>query len=52
MNKPIAPTVIRGEVIDSDLIEYPGRGGVMTFMAPDPKKICRPVAACVSGRPR
>ena len=37
MNKPIAPTVIRGEVIDSDLIEYPGRGDVMTFMAPDPK---------------
>jgi hypothetical protein len=37
MNKPIAPTVIRGEVIVSDLIEYPGRGDVMTFMAPDPK---------------
>ena len=39
MNEPIAPTVIRGEVIDSDLIEYPGRGDVMTFMAPDPRKI-------------
>jgi hypothetical protein len=39
MNEPIAPTVIRGEVIDSDLIEYPGRGGVMTFKAPDPRKI-------------
>jgi len=38
MNKPIAPMVIRGEVIDSDLIEYPGRGGMMTFMAPDPRK--------------
>lgn len=39
MNTPIAHTVIRGEVIDSDLVEYPGRGNVMTFMAPDPKKI-------------
>ena len=38
MDKPIAQTVIRGEVIDSDLIEYPGRGDVMTFMAPDPRK--------------
>ena len=38
MNAPIARTVIRGEVIDSDLIEYPGRGDVMTFMAPDPRK--------------
>ena len=40
MTKPIAHTVIRGEVIDSDLIEYPGRGDVMTFMAPDSKKTC------------
>lgn len=39
MNKPIAQAVIRGKVIDTDLIEYPGRGDVMTFMAPDPKKI-------------
>ncbi len=39
MTKPIAHTVIRGEVIDSDLIEYPGRGDVMTFMAPDPRKL-------------
>jgi hypothetical protein len=39
MQQPIAHTVIRGEVIDSDLIEYPGRGGVMTFLAPDPTKI-------------
>lgn len=38
MNNPIAHTVIRGEVIDSDLVEYPGRGGGMTFMAPDPRK--------------
>lgn len=39
MNAPIAYAVIRGEVIDSDLIEYPGRGGIMTFLAPDPTKI-------------
>lgn len=38
MERPIAHTVIRGEVIDTDLIEYPGRGGMMTFMAPDPRK--------------
>ena len=38
MTDPIAPIVIRGEVIESDLIEYPGRGDVMTFQAPDPKK--------------
>lgn len=33
----IARAVIRGEVIDSDLIEYPGRGGGISFMAPDPR---------------
>ncbi len=38
MEQPIAHAVIRGEVIDSDLIEYPGRGGIMTFTAPDPTK--------------
>ncbi len=38
MTDAIAPTVIRGEVIDSDLVEYPGRGDVMTFQAPDPEK--------------
>jgi Acyl-CoA reductase (LuxC) len=39
MSNAIAHTVIRGEIIDSDLIEYPGRGDVMTFQAPDPKTI-------------
>ena len=39
MEKPIAHAVVRGEIIDSDLIEYPGRGDVMTFLAPDPGKI-------------
>jgi acyl-CoA reductase LuxC len=38
MSKAIAHTVIRGQVIDADLVEYPGRGDVMTFMAPDPQK--------------
>lgn len=38
MAQPIAHAVIRGEVIDSDLIEYPGRGGTTTFLAPDPRK--------------
>jgi hypothetical protein len=38
MTNPVAPIIIRGEVIDTDLIEYPGRGDIMTFDAPDPKK--------------
>jgi Acyl-CoA reductase (LuxC) len=38
MSNAIAHTIIRGEIIDSDLIEYPGRGDVMTFEAPDPGK--------------
>ena len=39
MKHPIAHAVIRGRVIDSDLVEYPGRGDVMTFLAPEPLKI-------------
>jgi len=38
MTNPIAPIVIRGEVIETDLIEYPGRGDVRTVSAPDPRK--------------
>jgi len=38
MANPIAPIIIRGEVIETDLIEYPGRGDIMSFDAPDPKK--------------
>lgn len=38
MSKAIAHTVIRGEVFDSDLVEYPGRGDVMTFHSTDPGK--------------
>ena len=37
--RPISYAVIRGKVIDSDLIEFGGRGGDLTFLAPDPHKI-------------
>ena len=37
--RPISYAVIRGKVIDSDLIEFGGRGGDITFLAPDPHKI-------------
>ena len=37
--KPISYAVIRGKVIESDLIEFGGRGGDVTFLAPDPHKI-------------
>ncbi len=38
MTEAIAPTVIRGEIIDTDLVEYPGRGYGVSFSAPDPRK--------------
>src|SRR5215218_6203654 len=34
--RPISYAVIRGRVIDTDLIEFGGRGGDITFLAPDP----------------
>ena len=37
--RPISYAVLRGQVIDSDLIEFGGRGGDITFLAPDPHKI-------------
>ncbi len=37
--KPLCPAVIRGKVIDTDLVEFGGRGGDITFLAPDPHKI-------------
>ncbi|MCB2073553.1 MAG: long-chain-fatty-acyl-CoA reductase [Novosphingobium sp.] len=37
--QPISPAVIRGQVIDSDLVEFGGRGGDISFLAPDPHKI-------------
>jgi len=39
MTQPISHAVIRGKVYDSDLIEFGGRGGDMSFLAPDPHKL-------------
>ena len=39
MTRPISYAVLRGQVIESDLIEFGGRGGDITFLAPDPHKI-------------
>lgn len=35
---PIASLIIRGQVIEDDLVEFGGRGGDLTFRAPDPHK--------------
>jgi len=35
MNKPIAPMIIRGEVITDNLVEVGGRGGDLAFLTPD-----------------
>ncbi len=37
--RPISYAVIRGKVIETDLIEFGGRGGDITFLAPDPQTI-------------
>ena len=37
--QPISYAVLRGQVIETDLIEFGGRGGDMAFLAPDPHKI-------------
>ncbi|ETI64225.1 long-chain-fatty-acyl-CoA reductase [Sphingobium sp. C100] len=37
--RPISYAVIRGQVVESDLVEFGGRGGDITFLAPDPHKI-------------
>lgn len=47
--KPVSYAVIRGKVIDTDLIEFGGRGGDTSFLAPDPKKIASQIAL---GSPR
>jgi len=36
---PVSYAVLRGKVIDADLVEFCGRGGDLTFLAPDPHKI-------------
>lgn len=37
--RPISYAVLRGQVIETDLIEFGGRGGDIMFLAPDPHKI-------------
>ena len=37
--RPISYAVLRGKVIETDLIEFGGRGGDLAFLAPDPHKI-------------
>lgn len=37
--RPISYAVLRGKVIENDLIEFGGRGGDITFLAPDPHTI-------------
>ena len=37
--RPISYAVLRGQVVESDLIEFGGRGGDISFLAPDPHKI-------------
>lgn len=39
MTRPISYAVLRGQVVESDLVEFGGRGGDITFLAPDPHKI-------------
>ncbi|MFM5930487.1 MAG: acyl-CoA reductase [Novosphingobium sp.] len=39
MTTPISYAVLRGQVIDSNLIEFGGRGGDSVFLAPDPQSI-------------
>jgi hypothetical protein len=41
--RPISYAVLRGQVIESDLIEFGGRGGDITFLAPDPHKIAEQI---------
>jgi hypothetical protein len=37
--RPISYAVVRGKVYESDLVEFGGRGGDVTFQAPDPHKL-------------
>ena len=39
MTKPVSYAVIRGQLIDADLVDFGGRGGGITFQAPDPHKL-------------
>jgi hypothetical protein len=44
MKKPIVSMILRGKVVDSDLIEFTGRGGDLTFYGPDPNKYVNELA--------
>lgn len=35
---PVASMIIRGRIIEDDLVEFGGRGGDLAFYAPDPRK--------------
>jgi hypothetical protein len=35
MNTPVAPMIIRGELVTDNLVEVGGRGGDLTFLTPD-----------------
>lgn len=43
-NKRISPLIIRGRIIESDLIEFGGRGGDLVFLAPDAAKFVDDIA--------
>jgi hypothetical protein len=34
----VVPWVVRGELIEDELVEHPGRGGSITFQSPDPRR--------------
>src|SRR5579863_4197330 len=37
--RAISYAVIRGQVFETDLVEFGGRGGDLSFLAPDPHKL-------------
>ena len=39
MNTPVAPAVVRGEVVQADLVPFGGRDGDSVFRAPDPRAL-------------
>ncbi len=38
---PVAPAIIRGRVIDTNLVEFGGRNGDLRFLAPDPATLTK-----------
>lgn len=50
MTTPIASLVIRGRVIETDLVEFGGRGGDLKFCAPDPHKYVDEIALNSPGK--